>query len=107
MARQPNWSATRPLIVRDNRMPISTPAAMVPTTRPRAAGSASSLASGMSSWAPTAVSPTSSSAANNTAHVGASAAPARASPEAASTTGMSRRRFNRSPSGTSRKTPTA
>ncbi len=35
MARQPNWSATRPLIVRDSRMPISTPEAMVPTTRPR------------------------------------------------------------------------
>ena len=36
MARHPNWSATRPLIVRDSRMPISTPEAMVPTTRPRA-----------------------------------------------------------------------
>ena len=61
-----NWSATSPLTVRESRMPISTPDATVPTVRPRLSGSASSLASGVSICAATAVSPTAPSAASST-----------------------------------------
>ena len=60
--RQPPSSAIRPLTVLASRTPSSTPLMTIPITVPRSSSRASVAANGMSSCAPTEVTPTTTSA---------------------------------------------
>jgi hypothetical protein len=107
MARHPAAWATSPLRVRDTSVPATKPAITVPITRPRDASSARSPAIGMAICPATVVSPISVIAPSSTPNVGATAQPSSATAEQTSITGISRRRFSESPSGTISTMPTA
>jgi hypothetical protein len=79
----------------------------VPTTRPRLASSARSPASGMTICPATVVTPSTAMATSSVGNVGAAAQAASARADRTSMSGMSRRRFTTSPSGTIRTIPTA
>src|SRR3954470_5627486 len=73
IVRQPAASATRPLIVREARMPMSTPDMTVPTTRPRSVSPAGAPAGGGRICPATVVAPTGGIATRRTASEGATA----------------------------------
>ena len=83
------------------------PLMMVPTTRPRWAGSAIVAANGTRIWAMTEVNPTSATAGMNTPTDGEKAAAASPTAVMAASAVMSRRRSSRSPSGIMRMRPAA
>jgi hypothetical protein len=104
--RQPATEAIRPPTTRAASTPIISPLMTVPTARPRSLSAASVAVIGTMICATTVVVPTTASAAASTAMSGAAAAPIRPADATTSILVISRRRSSRSPSGTSKASPT-
>ncbi len=105
--RHPKCSPTTPLIVRDNKIPSSSPIMMIPITLPRRAGGVMAAAKGSNTCGTTVAIPIARLTIARNFRFGATAAATSATATSNNSVTTSRRGCTMSPIGTSSKSPSA